>query len=120
MHDGDIAPVLSTLFGFHDGEPLPTTHVKADRQWHTSRMMPMGGRIIFERLRCEGCEEDTFVRVNINDGVVSIPGCDPGSSLCPLSQFVDRVRKRQAGAGDFREVCGLDSGMPSRITFLHQ
>ena len=83
-------------------------------------MMPMGGRIIFERLRCDRNDNDVFVRVNVNDGVAAIPGCDAGSGLCPLDWFVARLRECQESAGDFREVCGLDEHIPGRITFLHQ
>ncbi len=61
-----------------------------------------------------------FVRINVNDGVVSIPECDVGSGLCPLDQFVARLRKHQEEAGDFREVCGISRDLPGGISFLHQ
>lgn len=80
----------------------------------------MGGRIIFERVRCDGRPESTFVRININDGVVVIPGCGAGSGLCPLDQFVARLRQHQEAAGEFRQVCGLKDDLPGGITFLHQ
>lgn len=100
----------------------------------------MGGRIIFERLDCPApadcwsnapfypnhvyCappEEDVFVKVNVNDGIVALPGCDsgPGSS-CPLEQFMEMVKERGRTVGDFREVCGLSEAAPDKIAFLHQ
>lgn len=86
----------------------------------------MGGRVIFERLSCSSeaskrARGDTYVRVNINDGIVAIPDCDngPGSS-CPLKDFLERVKARGAELGDFREKCGIGEDMPDRITFLHQ
>ena len=128
MHDGDLVPVLSALRILHDdGDALPLTHVKHDRMWKTSRITPMGGRIIFERLRCLKKDPatkselfDVFVRVTINDGVVSLPGCDVGSGLCPLEQFLAQLRRNQQNVGDFRSTCGISENMPERISFLHQ
>ncbi|KAK5158655.1 hypothetical protein LTR04_005154, partial [Oleoguttula sp. CCFEE 6159] len=114
VHDGDIIPLLAALALFPTPHPLPTTHIAPNRTYLTSQLTPMGGRIIFERLACPAevtcwsnaplypnhvyCEEprdDVFVRVNINDGIVAIPGCDggPGGS-CALAGFLERVRER--------------------------
>ena len=100
----------------------------------------MGGRLIFERLSCASprhcwsnapfypnhvyCEPqdyDTFVRLNINDGIVALPECHegPGSS-CPLENFAWLVQKRGSEIDEFRYVCGLDEDAADRITFLHQ
>lgn len=106
---------------------LPITHVDRNRTWRTSQVTPMGGRIIFERLVCgksssaAGTVKDAYVRINVNDGIVALPGCDsgPGHS-CPLSKFLERVKRRGEEVGDFREVCGLGPDSPDRITFLHQ
>jgi acid phosphatase len=83
----------------------------------------MGGRTIFERLACRTSDSDSqiFVRINVNDGIVALPGCEqgPGSS-CPLADFQARIAARGAELGDFREKCGLDMHAPDRITFLRQ
>ncbi|KAI1944376.1 hypothetical protein LOZ12_004235 [Ophidiomyces ophidiicola] len=103
VHDGDIAPMLAALEIFNDAEPLPTTHIAWNRKWKTSQVMPMGGRVIFERLRCRVEESkrtassddstSSFLRININDGIVPLPGCrsGPGAS-CSLAEFGERVR----------------------------
>lgn len=83
--------------------------------------------MILERLTCipAGSEDKTsrefYVRVNINDGIVPVPGCDngPGGS-CPLQKFAEKIKDRGAELGDFREKCGLGESMPDKITFLHQ
>jgi acid phosphatase len=116
--------MLAALDLYHDDKPLPVTHVHANRNWRTSQVTPMGGRVIFEKLLCQQHgkkEKSRFVRVNVNDGIVAIPGCGngPGQS-CPLQQFVDRVQTNQEKAGDFRAVCGLEMDVPGHITFLHQ
>ena len=57
---------------------LPVTHVARDRKWRTSTVMPMGARIILERMACnspsaEGDKDDqeTFVRINVNDKIMA-------------------------------------------------
>jgi acid phosphatase len=124
VHDGDIVPMLAALDLYHDKKPLPVTHVATDRNWRTSQVTPMGGRVIFERLSCQqpgSSKKTAFVRVNVNDGIVAIPGCEsgPGQS-CPLQKFIKRVQSIQDNAGDFRAICGLKSDAPDRISFLHQ
>lgn len=131
--------MLAALRLFPQTPDLPISHVLQNRTWRTSSVVPMGGRIIFERLSCPGqrncwytnpmypnhvyCEQknETYVRVNVNDGIVAIPDCEdgPGSS-CGLEDFVERVRVRGEHAGDFGKVCGLDKEAPKSISFLHQ
>ncbi|KAL8908545.1 MAG: hypothetical protein Q9207_000755 [Kuettlingeria erythrocarpa] len=131
VHDGDIIPMLAALDLFPSRKPLPVTHRPHSRAWRTSQVVPMNGRIIFERLTCDTLPQsfpstdanasERFVRVNVNDGVVAFPGCSsgPGSS-CPLEDFLALVRRRGKNIGDFRQTCGLDEDAPARITFLHQ
>lgn len=132
VHDGDIAPMLAALGIFDDDsyDPyLPITHIATDRIWRTSQVMPMGGRITFEKLTCSaepgtaGSEPvaDQYVRVNINDGIVPLLDCNsgPGSS-CPLADFVERTRLRGVEFGDFETVCGMEKDAKKRITFLRQ
>ncbi|KAF2465895.1 phosphoglycerate mutase-like protein [Lindgomyces ingoldianus] len=120
VHDGDIAPMITALDIINDDEHLPITHIPSSRKWRKSQVSPMGGRIIFELLSC-GTQQNHFVRININDGITTIPECDggPGSS-CPLAEFRDRVKRKGEEVGHFREKCGLDDEAPERITFLHQ
>jgi len=147
VHDGDIVPMLSALDIFHSNTLLPTTHRDPSRAWRLSQVTPMSGRIIFERLACppsvhrnaprrhpndrsdphqnpllqQQAQDNTYVRININDGIVALPNCSsgPGSS-CPLGEFLAFVKGRGEEVGDFREVCGLGDNVPKRIEFLHQ
>ncbi|OJD35609.1 phosphoglycerate mutase-like protein [Diplodia corticola] len=127
VHDGDIVPMLAALDIFHDNEDLPITRRADDRAWKTSQVTPMGGRVTFERLSCPSGKSESealaqaYVRVNINDGIVPVPGCDsgPGGS-CPLRLFAEKIKNRGVELGDYREKCGLGEDMPDRITFLHQ
>lgn len=140
VHDGDIIPLIAALNLYPELTHLSTSEIPLNRTFRTSTTVPMGGRIIFERLAClapEHCwaltpmyphmifcdppREDIFVRVNVNDGIVAIPGCEdgPGRS-CELERFVERVEKRGREIGEFGCVCGLERSAKKGITFLHQ
>lgn len=132
VHDGDIIPMIAALQLFPYSHDLPVTHLDRTRAWRTSQLTPMGGRVIFERLSCTSAartndrngndhDKSVYVRINVNDGIVALPGCDsgPGKS-CPLEEFLELVSKRGEEVGDFRQVCGLSSDAADRITFLHQ
>ncbi|KAF7595014.1 acid phosphatase pho5 [Aspergillus hancockii] len=128
VHDGDIAPFLTALDIMRDPkyDPyLPTTHRATDRVWRTSSVMPMGGRIVLERLTCpvsaeSSNDKNTFLRVNINDKNMPLPYCKSGPGLsCPLEEFVSHVERRRLEVGEFGEVCGLE-GDAGYITFLRQ
>ena len=140
VHDGDIIPLLSALDIFPQHPDLPISHVLHNRTWRTSDVVPMGGRIIFERLACAtppDCwsnapfypnhvyctpqPDEIYVRINVNDEIVAIPGCDSGpGGTCPLDDFLERVKKRGSEIEKFGTICGLDEDAPERITFLHQ
>jgi acid phosphatase len=102
---------------------LPVTHVAEDRVWRTSTVMPMGGRITFERLHCETSieGEGLFVRININDDIVPLPKCHdgPGGS-CSLDRFVKMVHKRKGQVGTFHDVCETKEQETTGLTFLRQ
>ena len=129
VHDGDIAPFLEALDILKDPKydpELPATYRADDRVWRTSSVLPMGGRIILERITCSSIDSDrkpdegTFIRVNINDKIVPLPYCKTGPGLsCPLDEFNGHVGRRNLEVGNFGEVCGLD-GDVGRITFLKQ
>lgn len=116
--------MLAALGLFEDAEDLPVTEIAKNRKWKTSQITPMGGRILFERLRCsaEGSEQkEVYIRLNVNDGIVALDGCSdgPGSS-CPLNGFLEHIKIRGEIAGDFRKTCGLGEDAPDRLTFLRQ
>ncbi len=131
VHDGDIIPMLAALDLFPSRKNLPVTHRPRSRAWRTSQVVPMNGRIIFERLTCDTLPQSSsntdanaserFVRIIVNDGVIAFPGCSSGPGFsCPLEDFLALVRRRGENIGDFRQTCGLDEDAPARITFLHQ
>ena len=110
---------------------LPTTHRHEDRDWHTSQLVPMGGRVILELPSCVATDERLvsgwkqqgreFVRINVNDGIVALLGCEEGPGRnCRLKDFLAYVKRRGEEVGVFGEVCELGDGAAESITFLHQ
>jgi len=137
--------MLSALDIFHSDTLLPTTHRDPSRTWRLSQVTPMSGRIIFERLSCSSsvntnaprrhpndrgdqvslhqqqARNNTYVRININDGIVALPNCTSGPGFsCPLGKFLAFIKSRGEEVGDFREICGLGSDVPGSLEFLHQ
>lgn len=114
--------MITALDIINDAEHLPITHIPHARKWRKSQVSPMGGRIIFELLSCNvNNNHDQYVRININDGITAVPGCDngPGGS-CPLETFMKRVERKGVEVGDFREMCGLGEDSEESISFLKQ
>lgn len=154
VHDGDIVPVLAALGVFdedmdddesgsgsgrpdngkHHGQDLPTTHVKRDRKWRTSDLVPMAGRLVIERLNCRTPHGRRYrdVRLFVNDGWVGWAAQGPRQSngkgkgervfvpQVEVGRFRDMVQKKKESFGGFREVCGLDEAVDEGIRFLHQ
>lgn len=129
VHDGDIVPLLATL-GILDEvrKPgyLPNNKVKRDRQWRTSDVVPMGGRLVFERVTCDktGLGQNlrrSYVRLFINDGIVNLSRSFLGGGLANavgLNQWADMVAKKEKQFGSFKDKCGVSDDTPQRISFL--
>jgi acid phosphatase len=134
VHDGDIIPLIATL-GLLDELPdpltgrnnyLPMQSRKWDRNWKTSDIVPMGGRVVFERIKCDQAlhpvEYRTFVRLLINDGHIAM-SVRTGGLLehdLTLKSLESIVKLKRETFGDFREVCEIDLEGPAGIDFLHQ
>ena len=129
VHDGDIVPLLATL-GILE-EPagagyLPNNMRKDKRKWRTSDLVPMGGRLILEKVTCSntglgGNLRRSYVRLFINDGIINLEKSLLGGGLANgagMAQWTDMVRKKRELFGNFKEVCGLPNDAPDHITFL--
>jgi acid phosphatase len=138
VHDGDIIPMLAAL-GLYNGDEvpgreqserddeelpyLPTDRIALNRSWRTSDLVPMGGRIIIERLTCGEVnnmnQSGAYIRLIVNDGIVAI-GDFYHNGMTTLESFRQLLHDRGEEVGDFRQICGLDDSAPGSITFLHQ
>ena len=127
VHDGDLVPLLAALQLLDERtvvQDLPTDRIKEDRHWVTSDVVPMGGRVVFERVACwEDGVSKRYVRVFINDGLMRFPGIPASPKVkhaIPVEDFWVFVASRPEIFGNFKTVCDLREGSPERITFLHQ
>lgn len=114
-HDTDIFYIVSTL-GIFDGD-LPVESQDFNHLWKVSNIAPMAARLIIERLECDG-EDDDFVRIVMNDAVIPIPGHSdgPGFSVS-VSDFETYISDKLDGKS-YAKDCGLESGIPTNLTFF--
>ncbi len=123
--DGDIVPVLAALViynGYNRGHNqdggeiagvsyLPPEELVPDRAWKFSDVVPVGGRVIIERLqgwKSLLANPDASIRVLINHGVVAISD-HRDDGVLKLAKFEELVREREKAVGGFKGVCGLGS-----------
>lgn len=117
-------PLITTLGLFADSSPLPATHAVDDRKWRLSSVVPMGGRIIFERVSCSTAASEPGVRLLVNDAVMTIPGCEKFArkegNICPLAKFIEIVNGIGERVGDFEKICQIDKSVAGkRPSFLN-
>ncbi|CCH44137.1 putative acid phosphatase DIA3 [Wickerhamomyces ciferrii] len=116
-HSSDIFPVLSALGIFNGDEELPIDHQVFNHPWKISNIMPMGARLILERLECED-EQDSFVRIIHNDAVIPIENYSKGPGFSTsLKDFEKYINERLDGK-DFRKDCGNDDNTPQDLTIF--
>lgn len=129
VHDGDIVPLMTTLGILDEGRQpgyLPSDRIKSKRKWKTSDVVPMGGRLVFERVTCDNTGlgsnlRRSYIRLFINDGIVNLEKDFIGGGLANgvgLKQWMATVAKKGERFGDFKSVCGLPATAPSSISFL--
>ncbi|EXJ86519.1 hypothetical protein A1O3_03470 [Capronia epimyces CBS 606.96] len=130
VHDGDIVPVMAALQILNEHsvvQELPSNRMKWDRRWKTSDVVPMGGRLVLERIACgtkfQASPKEHFIRLFVNDGLMRFPGLPSINKIkhaVRLADFQKFVASRKDFFGDFRQVCNLSQDAPDKITFLHQ
>jgi acid phosphatase len=123
-HDTSMVPV-ATLLGLFDGVPkIQPDSFEERRKFKMTQYLPMGGRITIEKLACGvpgSSETQSYVRLNVNDGITQIPDCEDGpGGTCSVKRFVEVLEKQMAKAGDFKTKCGLADDAPTSIEFLTQ
>ncbi|KAI9848308.1 MAG: acid phosphatase pho5 [Sclerophora amabilis] len=115
--DSLLIPVVGALNLFSQPGHLPPDGPPRDWNFRSSRLFPMGARLVIERLNCEGV---LYVRIYLNEGYVSVPGCDetPGRG-CPMQKFVDHVEDIGRAAGNWNVKCGTQDE-PEEMEFLYK
>lgn len=96
-----MVAIYSAIGLFRPDEPPSTDRLDPARTWRISKMTPFSGRLITEKLGCEGGEE--YIRMLVNDEVQPLEFCDANADgLCTLGAFVEsQAYARSSGAGDW-------------------
>lgn len=142
-HDGDIAE-LHAAMGVEPANGFNDSYIQLHPGYRVADVIPMGGRVIFERLKCSYSPHnqtwietyplsfnvsetlananstqgsDTFVRIIFNEAVVPIEKCQSGPGLsCPLQEYSDYVDSQISGRV-FADVCNLTENAPKYLSF---
>lgn len=117
-HDTDLMRYVTALGLFDKDQPLPVDHIEFNRFFLSSEIVPMGARLITERLSCyneTSKSDDKYVRLLLNDQVVPYPNCTSGPGYsCPLDTYLDIIESKTF---DFVTECNMNSSTPQYLSF---
>ncbi|RPD81346.1 phytase [Lentinus tigrinus ALCF2SS1-7] len=100
-HDNQMAAIFAAMGLFRQSTPLNATNPDPSRTWRNEKMLPFSGRMVVERLSCDG---QTHVRVLVNDALMPLEFCGSGDGLCTLDAFVgSQSYARNNGNGDWEQ-----------------
>lgn len=118
-HDNELLRYVTALGLFDKDEPLPVDKIELRNFFSSSEIIPMGARLITERLSCfneKKQSEDKFVRFILNDQVIPHPKCSSGPGFsCPLEKYLQIVRDETL---DYAMYCELKPGVPRHLSFF--
>ncbi len=69
-HDTQLASAVAVM-GLLQDKLVPTDYPQKDRLWNAAHIVPMGARMVVERLTCKN-KPDKYVRVVLNDAVLPL------------------------------------------------
>ncbi|KAI0840293.1 phosphoglycerate mutase-like protein [Hypoxylon sp. FL0890] len=130
LNDGQLTELV-TASGVFDGQ-LSLSPIEKDdtRLWVVSRFVSMRGTIAFERLNCierahdgsyssgRAADNDTYVRIRLNDAVYPIPSCRNGPGLsCKLRDYATYIAEKYAFEGNWITNCNATpvQGTPTSV-----
>jgi hypothetical protein len=106
-HDNEMVAVYAALGLFPETDAgMDPARPREERAWAVSRLVPFSGRMVVERLACEGegWEKGAYVRVLVDDAVQPLAFCGGKQGVCGLEAFVEsQGYARENGRGDFKK-----------------
>ncbi len=119
LHDTDLQFMIAAFGLFTPSEDLPTDQFLVDNPYKSSELIPMGTRLLVERLSCSDSltgDNGTFVRFNLNNAVIPLKNCTTGPGFsCPLDNYLSYMEERVDTT--YAEACGIEDGKPTDLTF---
>ncbi|ODV85930.1 hypothetical protein CANARDRAFT_145776 [[Candida] arabinofermentans NRRL YB-2248] len=115
-HDTDLLYYLNALTVLdYQTKDLSTKHIDFGRFFKVSELIPMGARIVLERLSASDGEK--YVRVIVNDAVIPLAHCHDGPGFsCNLKQLRFLFEKRLKGK-TYAEECEVKAKHPQYLSF---
>lgn len=127
-HDTNVVPVVSALGLAKAKKHLPVDQIAFEPDFISTQIVPMGGHLTVERLKCSSSASPAvangtipagsssyFVRAIINEAVVPWDDCASGPGFsCPLAQFTKKINKLP----DYVKECKVPKGYPTETTFF--
>lgn len=117
-HDNDLLRYLTGLGVINMDDELPVDHVEFYKFFSASEIVPMGARLITERMSCYNStsdSNDSYVRLLLNDQVLPYPGCSSGPGYsCPLDTYLEIIANNTV---DFVTECNMNTSLPQYVSF---
>lgn len=117
-HETILLNYITALGLLGDQTTLDVDKVDFNRYFHASQAIPMGGRVVTERLSCTNHtsgKDESYVRILLNNKVTPLPGCNSGPGFsCPLDDYLDYVSNKTVR---FADACHLNSSVPQDLSF---
>lgn len=111
MHEVNILMLLTAFGIVNPASDLQYNQPEFTSRWRTSQLVPMGTRVVLERLSCANTTDpevtEDYVRFIINDAVIPHDTCTSGPGFsCPIDDFIAITKNRLQ---DPVAKCGINS-----------
>lgn len=107
-HDVVIESILTALNFKQLADELTGDHIKRNRKYRTSHVVPFGARLIFEVMECG---EEEYIRAKLNDAIVPLDsnqGCEGREDgLCKLDDYIGYLDKHAFQDSNYNFLCQL-------------
>lgn len=97
---------------------LPPKHIAHRNAYQMSEIVPMGGHLVIERLKCGNAanDETKYVRFVLNESVVPLDDCQSGPGYsCPVSEYNDKLNRILPV---YEYMCQPGDGIPRQFTLF--
>ncbi|THH13821.1 hypothetical protein EUX98_g9679 [Antrodiella citrinella] len=125
-HDTTIDLALTALGIAHDKPALSAKGpVPASRKWRTSRQVPFGAQLTWEKFTCTSSAHGPQIRLLLNESPLSLsPVCkhtlNEKTGACSLQDFVNSTKtivSHTWGDANWNATCGADAQKYKRLEY---
>lgn len=124
-HDTNVIPVAVALGLANLKKDLPLDTISFENKFVSTQIVPMGGHITLEKLKCSSSatqssnssspSDSYYVRALINEAVVPWENCSSGPGFsCNLGNFTEMMNQLP----DYNKKCQNPKDFPQKTTFF--